>query len=278
MERDWEAESTLRQRGAFREVWFANCQSLLENETFTGLMQRVLKTLERVYGNPVDIEYTVNMDESGAFVVNLLQCRPLYQGRTGKRVDWSQLRLGETLFDLRDSSMGASGHRSIAAVVWIDPRGYRDYPYNKKGQLAAAVGKINRHYQGSGKGLLLLTPGRLGTSSPELGIPLSFGDICNFTVVCEVSDQQADFMPELSYGSHMFQDLVEAEIAYSAVWGNEKTVVYRPQLLERWENLFPVLCPEFPELHHMVRLCQIPGLGYWLDSVENRAVCALEKL
>ena len=275
MERDWEAESALRQRGAFREVWFANCQALLENKTFTGLMQKVLKTLERVYGNPVDIEYTVNMDETGAFVVNLLQCRPLYQGRTGERVDLEGLRLTETLFDLRDSSMGASGPRPIDTVVWIDPKGYGAYPYNKKAQLAGAVGRVNQHYRGSGKGLMLLTPGRLGTSSPELGVPLSFGDISNFSVVCEVSDLQAGFMPELSYGSHMFQDLVEAEIAYGAVWGNEKTAVYQPELLNRWEDLFPALCPELPELYGMIRVFETPGLGYWLDSVKNRAVCGL---
>ncbi len=275
MERDREAEAVLRERGAFREVWFANCQALLENRTFTGLMQQILKTLERVYGNPVDIEYTVNMDETGAFVVNLLQCRPLYQGRAGERVDWKELCLAETLFDLRDSSMGTSGHRTIDAVVRIDPKGYRDYPYSKKASLAAAVGKVNRHYLGSGKRLLLLAPGRLGTSSPELGIPLSFGDITSFTVVCEVSDRQAGFMPELSYGSHIFQDLVEAEIAYGAVWGNAKTAAYHPELLERWEDLFPALCPEYPELAGMVRVIETPGLGYWLDAAENRAVCAL---
>ncbi|MGN1003836.1 MAG: PEP/pyruvate-binding domain-containing protein, partial [Oscillospiraceae bacterium] len=275
MERDREAEAVLRDRGAFREIWFANCQALLENKTFTGLMQQILKTLERVYGNPVDIEYTVNMDETGAFVVNLLQCRPLYQGRTGEQVDLNGLHLSETLFDLRDSSMGSSGHRAIDAVVWVDPKGYRAYPYSKKAGLAAAVGKVNHHYSGSGKRLLLLAPGRLGTSSPELGIPLSFGDITNFTVVCEVSDRQAGFMPELSYGSHMFQDLVEAEIAYGAVWGNEKTAVYRPELLDRWEDLFPTLCPEYPELNGMVKVVETPGLGYWLDAVENRAVCGL---
>lgn len=275
MERDREAESVLRSRGAFREVWFANCQALLENRTFTGLMRQILKTLERVYENPVDIEYTVNMDEAGAFVVNLLQCRPLYQGRSGERVDLRGLRLAETLFDLRDSSMGASGHRPIDTVVWIDPKGYHAYPYGKKATLAAAVGKVNRHYRGSGKGLLLLAPGRLGTSSPELGIPLSFGEITSFCVVCEVSDRQAGFTPELSYGSHMFQDLVEAEIAYGAVWGDAKTAAYRPELLDRWEDQFPALCPEYPELHGMVRVFETPGLGYWLDAEENRAVCAM---
>ncbi len=55
----------------------------------------------------------------------------------------------------------------------------------------------------------LLSPGRIGTSSPELGVPVAFGDISGFSEICEISDNQAGYMPELSYGSHMFQDLVE---------------------------------------------------------------------
>ena len=63
-----------------KQVWFVTCQHLLENQEFTRFMQAVLKILEEVYGNPVDIEYTVNLNETGRFVVNLLQCRPLYTG------------------------------------------------------------------------------------------------------------------------------------------------------------------------------------------------------
>ena len=187
------------------------------------------------------------------------------------------MRLSETLFDLRDSSMGSSGPRAIDGVLRIDPAAYRAFPYSQKAAVAAAVGKVNRLCQSSGKRLLLLAPGRLGTSSPELGVPLSFGDITAFTVVCEVADPQAGFMPELSYGSHMFQDLVEAEIAYGAVWGNEKTAAYHPELLDRLEDRFPALCPEYPEMRGMIRLVETPGLRCWLDSVENRAVCGFAR-
>lgn len=85
LEHDHEAEYRLRQMGRNQDVWFVSCQKLLENQKFTSLMQKILKTLERVYENPVDIEYTVNIDESGDFVVNLLQCRPLYLGEAGEK-------------------------------------------------------------------------------------------------------------------------------------------------------------------------------------------------
>ena len=64
MERDYDAESALKRMNRRREVWFADCQGLLENREFTELMQKMLKTLDRVYGNPVDIEYTVNGRDS----------------------------------------------------------------------------------------------------------------------------------------------------------------------------------------------------------------------
>ena len=114
--------------------------------------------------------------------------------------------------------MGSSEKRSMDVLVQIDPVLYYRYPYQKKHTVAKAVERINDHYKGSGKNLLLMTPGRIGTSSPELGVPVTFRCISNFSAVCEVSDSRAGYMPELSYGSHMFQDLVEARILYGAVW------------------------------------------------------------
>ncbi|NCB91997.1 MAG: phosphoenolpyruvate synthase [Clostridia bacterium] len=273
LERDYEAESRLQQMGRYREVWFTSCQKLLEQREFTGLMQKILKTLEKIYGNPVDIEYTVNMDETGDFVVNLLQCRPLYLGQTGETVDMENLHLEKVFFDIKDSSMGASGKRQIDVVVQIDPVLYYEYPYVKKYDAAAAVGKINRYYRGSGKNLLLMTPGRIGTSSPELGVPVTFGDISNFSAVCEVSDSRAGYMPELSYGSHMFQDLVEAEILYGAIWNNEKTLQYDMEYLEEYEDLFEKICPEFPELKGIIQVREPKNLNYWMDAVSNHGIC-----
>lgn len=276
LEHDYEAENRLYQMGRNREVWFVSCQKLLEQEEFTSLMQKILKTLERVYGNPVDIEYAVNMDEEGDFVVNLLQCRPLYLGQEGESVDIKNLKLEKVFFDIKDSSMGASGKRKIDVVVQVDPVLYYEYPYGKKYDAAAAIGKINRYYRGSRKHMLLMTPGRIGTSSPELGVPVTFGDISNFSAVCEVSDNRAGYMPELSYGSHMFQDLVEAEIIYGAIYNNEKTLHYEPEMFEKLPDLFEDICGEYPELKGMIQIHEVDNLYYWVDAVSNRAVCGSE--
>ena len=275
MERDYEAEAALKRMNRPRQVWFTTCQGLLENQEFTELMQKMLKTLDRVYGNPVDIEYTVNLDEQGEFVVNLLQCRPLYTGGRGKVTEIPELPEKNVFFRLKDSAMGSSVKEKIDVVVQIDARAYYEYPYALKPQAAEAVGAINTYYKGKKKHILLMTPGRVGTSSPELGVPVSFAQISGFCGICEVSDNRAGYMPELSYGSHMFQDLVEAGIFYCALWGDERTVQYNEAFFGDLENLFPVICPERKELAKMVRVSDPEDLWYWNNEQTGETVCGI---
>ena len=275
MERDYEAEAALKRMNRPRQVWFTTCQGLLENQEFTELMQKMLKTLDRVYGNPVDIEYTVNLDEQGEFVVNLLQCRPLYTGGRGTVTEIPELPEKNVFFRLKDSAMGSSVKEKIDVVVQIDARAYYKYPYALKPQAAEAVGAINTYYKGKKKHILLMTPGRVGTSSPELGVPVSFAQISGFCGICEVSDNRAGYMPELSYGSHMFQDLVEAGIFYCALWGDERTVQYNEAFFGDLENLFPVICPERKELAKMVRVSDPENLWYWNNEQTGETVCGI---
>ena len=276
LEHDYEAEYRLRQMGRYRDVWFVSCQKLLEQTEFTGLMQKILKTLEKVYENPVDIEFAVNMNEDGDFVVNLLQCRPLYLGEAGEQVDLKALnpKPEQVFFDIVASSMGESGKRKVDVVVQVDPVKYYEYPYVKKHDAASAIGEINRYYRNSGKNLLLMTPGRIGTSSPELGVPVTFGDISGFSEICEISDKRAGYMPELSYGSHMFQDLVEAQISYGAIWNNEKTRIYQPELFAELPDRYTQICSRYPELEGMITVRETEELYYCLDAVENHCICS----
>lgn len=276
LERDYEAEARLKEIGRRREVWFVSCQKLLETRCFTELMQKTLKTLERVYRNPVDIEFAVNLAPDGDFVVNLLQCRPLYQNQSGETVDLNALSLTQVFFDISDAVMGASGKRKMDVVVQIDPVLYYRYPYQQKYRVVQAIETINDFYRGTGKNLLLMTPGRVGTSSPELGVPVTFRGISNFSAVCEVSDSRAGYMPELSYGSHMFQDLVEARILYGAIYGDKRTHIWNPELLRKQENLFSKICPGHSELGDMIQVYEADNLYFWLDAISNRGICGVE--
>ena len=80
-------------------------------------------------------------------------------------------------------------------------------------------------------------------------------------------------MPELSYGSHMFQDLVEAEMVYCAIWNNQNTLAFCPEFLLDHPDRFPDICPEHPELAGMITVREHSGLTFIFDAVSNHAVC-----
>lgn len=78
------------------------------------MMHKILKTLEHVYGSPVDIEYTVNLGEGEDFVANLLQCRPLQTCLDEREIDIPQTKEEETVIHIRDCCMGRSRHVQIS--------------------------------------------------------------------------------------------------------------------------------------------------------------------
>ena len=121
-----------------------------------------------------------------------------------------------------------------------------------------AISRINWYYRGQEKRLVLITPGRIGTTSPELGVPTAFSDISEFNAVVEVSETQAGYMPELSYGSHFFQDLVEAGILYSAVFKDESTLCFSPDAADWDEDALRRFDESAAALSGIIRVSEVP--------------------
>ncbi|MBO4327628.1 MAG: phosphoenolpyruvate synthase [Clostridia bacterium] len=234
---NFETENLLRERGDWRDVLFITCDGLTRNRQLMADMRDILGLIQTHYQYPVDTEYTINFAPDGSYVIDLLQCRPLQLTAEGDKVTVPEVTDKRVvLLETRGVSMGFSRKLSLDGVVYIDPILYYRMPYRRKFEIKEALAKVNWHYRGQGKHLLLLTPGRICTSSPELGVPSGFSDISEFSVIAEVSESRAGYMPELSYGSHIFQDLVEAGILYTAVFERESTVAYTPELLKSFED------------------------------------------
>lgn len=277
LSRDGEAEYMLRQRRKFRKVYFADCQGIVENTEFIRMMRKILKMLEAEYERPVDIEFAAEYSENGV-KVNLLQCRPL-QSASSERVAIPEGIDGELLFDVRRTSMRRSKAEQIDYIVWVDPQAYYEYPYAKKPDVGRLISRINQYFEEKEKKLMLLVPGRIGTSSPELGVPVVYADISQFIAICEVAYSKAGYRPELSYGSHMFQDLVEADVYYGAINENSKTRLYQPELLRAFQDVLPKIWPEEKELSEIIKVYEVTGTHTCLilDAKEGRAVCRLGK-
>ena len=238
LEHDTEAESSLHERGIWRNICFISCLGLVRNREMMEKMQRMMHLIQKEYGEPVDIEFTINVSESREYMINLLQCRPLQVFKDGGGVTVPEnVPAEDILLETRHASMGLSRQVKLDRIVYVDPVKYYQLPYNEKTAIAALIGRINWKYRDTGMHMMLLVPGRIGTSSPELGVPTAFSDISGFDAVCEIAESRAGYNPELSYGSHIFQDLVEAQILYTAVFPGERTIHFRPELLRQVPNL-----------------------------------------
>ncbi len=233
---DWDAERTFTDRGIDRSIYYVSCDGLVKNRQLMGDMRGILQLLKEAYAYPVDIEYTINIAPDGEYVIDLLQCRPLQQTKEGDAVHVPDLPADRILLETKSVSMGFSRTFGVDYVVYIDPVNYYHMPYRDKYLVRDALSAFNWKLRGQGKRMLLLTPGRICTSSPELGVPSAFSDISEFDMIAEISESRAGYVPELSYGSHIFQDLVEAEILYTAVFEAETTVHFSPGLLEAFPD------------------------------------------
>ena len=262
LEHDYEAEERLRESGRNRQVRFISCKGIVGNHTMMRQIQEMMQLIETEYQQPVDIEFTLNLSGNGEYLINLLQCRPLQVFRdTGEVLMPDAVSQENILMSISGASMGLSRKVPLDLIVYVDPHAYYNLPYSKKDSVAKTVGTINWKYRGSGKHMMLIVPGRIGTSSPELGVPTTFADISEFEVICEVAVSGAGYNPELSYGSHIFQDLVEAEILYTAVFENAHTEHYHPERLTLFPNLLRELFPEQVGLESVVRILDVSGRG-----------------
>ena len=257
---DRETENLLRERGLRDNVLFVSCEGLVGNRALMRDMSEILRLLQETYAYPVDIEYTVNCASSGEYVISLLQCRPLQLTRTGEKVTIPpDLQDEDILIETRGTSMGFSRCFPLDLLVYVDPVAYYNLPYREKYRVKQAISSINWRLRGQNKRMLLITPGRICTSSPELGVPTEFSDISEFDTILELADRRAGYMPELSYGSHIFQDLVEAEILYSAVFEGASTRVFREQALKA-DNEITAFAEPFDGIERVLYL-QTPREG-----------------
>lgn len=232
-ELDREASERSRARGG-GPIWRLSFRPLLKQTDFVAVARQMLATLEQAYGYPVDIEFTLHLEEDGRALFNLVQCRPLQTLGLGTRVDLPTDPAPERLFFATQGNfMGGSIHQPIAQVIYIDGRAYNQLTMQQKFAVARRVGQLNRQIQErEHQPTLLIGPGRWGSSTPELGVPVRFADISRIAILAEVADLGANIVPDLSFGSHFFQDLVESGIAYVAIFPQQRETLFRPQWLE----------------------------------------------
>ncbi len=273
LEHDFDTERMFRDRGEDRDIEFISCLGLVKKEQLMEQMQTILKTIHEEYDYPVDTEFTINLSEDGDYVINILQCRPLQVFADSEDLEMPENVDKERIFfECKGSAMGLSRIVKLDYIVMVDPLSYYNMPYQDKYKIAHEIGSFNWEMRNKDKHMLLLSPGRIGTSSPELGVPTAFSDISEFDAICEIAYSKAGYNPELSYGSHFFQDLVESGILYNAIFENEKTIFYNKEILE------DIPFDSGDDLSHIVRIYKVASKDFYLfNDMKNEHVLCFRK-
>ena len=202
-------------------------------------MREMLNILAGAYKYPVDIEFTVNFLDKDRYRINLLQCRP-FQVKMDAAVTGPPEDMEEEDVLLRTAGpiLGEAVARKIDRILYIDPARYSALPTADRYSLARLIGDITNEAP-RGTHTMLIGPGRWGSRMPEMGVPVSFNDIRNVSVLCELAAMHEKLSPDISVGTHFFNDLVEMEIVYLGVYPEREGYILRDDLILGEPNALP---------------------------------------
>ncbi|MEW6577788.1 MAG: PEP/pyruvate-binding domain-containing protein [Chloroflexota bacterium] len=234
---------------------------LARDAAFTGTMRSLLTFLETRYEHPVDIEFAIEVTQSWPrpeYRISLLQCRPLSEHRTGATFHVpTDVPAHDVLFSARQQIPQGLVER-VRYIVYVDPLAYHEIPgVERRLQVGRAVGRINERLHG--EQFVLIGPGRWGTSDINLGVKVSYADIYNSRALIEVAHSNSNAAPEMAYGTHFFQDLVEAQIFPLALFPDDPGVIYNWDFFDSAQNVLPDLLPDDADLCDVIRVIDVPA-------------------
>ena len=261
---DWEAK---------RSHLVATFDGLLSGTPFLARLRSLLKLLADATGGPVDIEFA-----SDGRDLYLLQCRPQSFAEEEETEPIPRdLVPARVVFEAK-KYVSHGRVPEVTHVVYVDPDAYHALPDLASLQrVGRAVGRLNKALPR--RRFVLMGPGRWGSRGDvKLGVPVGYSDINNTAVLIEVARKRGGYVPDLSFGTHFFQDLVEASIRYLPLFPDDPDILFGEAFLRTSPNALAALAPEFADLAGVVRVIDVPAatnglvLRVVMDAEADRAV------
>ena len=237
-------------------------EHLLTRTRFVPLFKALLRRLADGFGCNVDVEFTADIIPGYPepdFRIHLLQCRPQAGYHTGPSGDVPATVTEANVLFLSDRLVPQGRVQRIRYAVYVDPRAYNRLPdETTRLEIARVVSRLNQVL--AGQRFILIGPGRWGSSNASLGVKASYADIYNTAMLIEISLSDGG-AAEPSYGTHFFQDLVEAHIYPLALYPEEKGTVFQWDFFEDSPNALADLLPEMASYARYVRVVDIPAVA-----------------
>lgn len=253
---------------------------LLADKRFVKLMRTALLRLERIYGHPVDIEFAVEIGQTGSirdYRLHIFQCRPLSQRMAFLDVEIPKDIPREHIL-LESKWLVPDGQaEDVRYVIYVDPLAYQGIAdMVTKREIGRAICRLNHTLRD--ENFILLGPGRWGSANIDLGVHVTYGDIYNTKVLVEIGLASDGGRPELSHGTHFFNDLVESGISVLALWPDEEHSHIDFAFFRESPNCLAEIAPEDADLAPFLRVIDVPAvatgmhLQLYMNGERERAV------
>jgi len=229
-------------------------EGLITRTDFMAQMKDLLLLLCDALRTPVDIEFA-----SDGRDFYLLQCRPQSYGPESTPAVLPR-DIPEDLVVFSANRYVSNGRTpDLTHIVYVDPEGYsaiEDLATLR--DVGRAVGHLNKILPR--RKFLLMGPGRWGSRGDiKLGVSVTYSDINNTAMLIEIARKKGNYVPDLSFGTHFFQDLVESSIRYLPLYPDDPGVIFRESFLREAPNLLPRLLPQYARLSEVIRVIDVPA-------------------
>ncbi len=234
--------------------------NLLQRSDLVPLVRNVLSTLTRHYHAPVDVEFAITLDPDSPqprLTFHLLQCRPQSRLRNGLIRPAPKERAEADEFFVATRMVPLGEVDQIEYIIYVDPAAYQDMVDTRRTEIARLVGRLNRMLEG--QRFILMGPGRWGSSDPCLGVPVTYGDLYNAMALVELAVPHHGSMPEPSYGTHFFQELVEAQIYPLALYPDEPGDFLNRAFIEKAKDQLAQLLPNAMSFRNCIKVINVPA-------------------
>lgn len=255
---------------------------LTKDRRFVNLMRTALQRLEAAYERPVDVEFAVDIlpgYPQTEYRLHVLQCRPLSQRAEDRAVTIPRNIPPERILFTSNRLVPDGRAEGIRYIIHIDPQAYYDlHNTTIKHELARAIGRLNKKLEN--ESFILMGPGRWGSVNLDLGVHVTYGDIFNTKVLVEIAVAHNGHTPELSYGTHFFQDLVEAGIHSLALHlgAGPDSANFKWEFFNNAANSLAELLPEDAGLSRYLKVIDLdrlpgqPRLNVLMNGANEEAV------
>jgi hypothetical protein len=232
--------------------------------TFDGLLKSqfprdlksMLDLLQEGLGEAVDVEFAHDGD-----TLYMLQCRALSLGTAAQLVAIPSGTPDRHKIFSANRYVQTAQYRDLTHLVLVDPRDYEQLPTRDDMlRVARTIGFLNRALPP--RKFALMGPGRWGSRGDiRLGVPVSYADICHTALLVEIARKKGAYLPDVSFGTHFFNDLVESRIGYLPLYPDEPDVVWNEEFLRGSANALADLAPKYADMASTVRVIDVGAVS-----------------